>query len=212
MDFRIFSHGGVGSKQVVKWLYPDAPANWAGAHRHDPLPPRQAPDRSRMIYVFGDPRNAAISMFQRRDGRHERHGFRPRTPAELDEPQPGFMMRHAANIGADPGTMDTSWSLAQFVEAGRDLFGFEHHVDNWLSSDTDYPVVFLRYETFWEHMPAILERLGMRRPAVPFLPRRADWRAQPTEIQRGLDHIYGRLCGRLADLPDVFVLRSGQTV
>ena len=113
-----------------------------------PLAPATAPNAVEadqpVVYVFGDPRNAILSVFERRLSRTVQHGFTGETDAKAIS---DFVLRHAANLTVDAAPMDESWDLPRYLEHGFDLLRLEEHFDYWFYGDLPYSVLFVRYET-----------------------------------------------------------------
>jgi hypothetical protein len=206
----VVSPGGVGSKYLVGWLYPDEPVgSRSKAHSHRRLPPVRVRQGERFIYVFGDPRNILLSIFNRRQARHERHGFQDLN-AVRDEPAPDFAMRHARNLQVFVETMTADWDLAEYLAQQQDVFRFEEHFDFWLSTDADFEVVFVRYETLQKRAGELAAYLGIERTPLQFRPRASDWTALDERSQRRINKMYGPLARRLEALPDLFSVKDGK--
>jgi hypothetical protein len=206
----VVSAGGVGSKQIVTWLMGDLPAEVRSrAHSHRRIPPVSLRSGERCIYVFGDPRNAVLSIFNRRQRRHQGHGFEVVNPVR-DNPAPGFAMLHARNLESDPGEMTADWDLAKYLEKQYDAFRLEEHFDFWLSAETPYEVVFVRYETLWLHAEALGAYLGVSATPPTFRTRTSDWRSLDDVQRPRMDKLHGPFARRLEALPDIFRIRDGK--
>lgn len=202
----VISYGGVGSKALARWLLPEAEgADLSRAHSHRRVPPAGVSDGRRLVYVFGDPREAVLSIFNRRDARHERHGFEP-TPSR--EGRQDFAVCHATNLEVDPRPMTPEWGLGDFLAQGMDLFRLEEHFDFWRYADADYPILFLRYESLGRTAGVLAEALGLTLPPFDFKERVSRLEGLQTDIRQGLDVIYGDFAATLAPLPDLFEARG----
>jgi hypothetical protein len=204
------SFGGVGSKTFVRaCVGRDGRAALGPAHGHLRTPPASVPRSQRVVYLLGDPWNAVISFFGRRGGRHERHGFDGRGGG----PVPHWAQKHCRNIGGDWRALSPEWDLAAFLAGGRDLFRLEDHYANWRTATLPYPILFVRFEDHWRHLPAILDFLELPGAAAERFPppqkRSSDWTAQPDAVRAGLDALYGGLRARLLAEPPVFVHPAG---
>lgn len=201
----IVSFGGVGSKMFARWLYPEADVgDLARAHRHWRFAPLAKSSKQTVVYLFGDPRDTILSFFQRRSSRHDRHGFAPlENASNLEREQRDWTMRALRQREVFEGEIDPDTEITDFLKGRVDLYRFEEHFQNWLS--TRYPVLFVRYETLWDNVASVGRLLGAN-PATlpPFVPRRAKWQDEPAETQALLNAVYGPLAERLSALPDVF--------
>lgn len=204
-DFHVVSFGGVGSKLVVKGLCPgQSPKILNSRHHHWRQPPRSLDWQTRVIFLFGDPRDSVISFFNRRNTMHAGHGFQGKDRAG----KPDWPQRHCRNLEGDWQELSTEWDLAAFLAHGRDLFRLQEHFDNWLTSARPKRVLFVRFEELWSNLPEVLAFLDLpAQRAATFPPRQgrgSDWRRQSDELRVGLDTLYGNLARRLETLPDVF--------
>lgn len=205
----VVSCGGGGSKLFAKFLHPDLSKTQINTyHLHDRDPAGIPVDGRNHIYLFSDPRDAILSFFKRRAQRHDRHDFfaRPEDAAMRARPDPDWVIKHLKNLGGDPASIDPDWDLDDYLrQATQDVFGLEAHLDNWRRAAQDRPVLFVRYETLWQHEDALKALLGRPQAHLPtFIPRTADWRSEPALTQHGLDRLMGGLAARLNALPDIF--------
>ena len=128
---QVTSFGGSGTTALYEHLaqagadIPRTPG--AFPFKHQRTPPADVPAGYRVVYVFGDPRDAVVSVFRRGfQGGHYR-GMR------LAEPTPAVEARLSG--------------LDQFLEAGIDDFELADHVRGWREREPRaYPVLFVRYE------------------------------------------------------------------
>jgi hypothetical protein len=211
-DIAVFSFGGVGSKLLVKWLLGPGQKErrYASTHYHWRLPPLRVNEGQRIIYMFGDPRDAIVSFFQRRISRHERHGFdnfsRTKESPALDWP-----LKALRHIEADTSGFSIEWDLAEYLAQERDYFRLEEHLDFWLGAKRNYDIVFVKYETLWDNFDVLRNLFCLPSRAIPErVARRADWKAEPPEIQTALNRVYGEFAERIASLPSVFLQRHGR--
>lgn len=199
--FQIVSPGGVGSKMICKWLEPDGNvALWTDMHSHRRLPPPRANENQRFIYVFGDPRDAVLSLFNRRIARTQLHGFTP-APGAANRRADNFVQRHGANLQAEASLIDPEWDLEAYLDNGCDLLRLEEHFDFWFYGDQPYPVSFVRYEHLAHAWRALADELGLQRTAPDIKPRGSNWRALPVPVRDKLDALYGPFAARLSGLP-----------
>jgi hypothetical protein len=206
----IVSYGGVGSKMLVKWLYPDRePSYQERAHHHWRFPPSGVGENQRFIYVFGDPRNTVISFFQRKLSRHGGHGFE--WSEKHLQPYRQWTTLAVKNLEAEPVGLTPEWELADMLGREVDAFQFEDHFRRWLSYAGELPVTFLRYESMWDRISLTSALFNGDPSAFPERsPRRADWQSESKEIGEGLTNLYGKFAAYLSELPDVFVISDAK--
>jgi hypothetical protein len=212
IPIHIVSFGGVASKMLVKWLYPDqTPAYCERAHHHWRSRPVDVGAHQRFAYVFGDPRNSVVSFFQRKISRHGGHGFEWSERHLL--PYPKWTTLAVGHLEAKPVGLTEEWELADIVERDVDPFQFEDHFKRWLSYGEDLPVTFVRYETMWDNAPLLARIFDREVTSFPQrASRRANWQSESAEIGAGLTHLYGRFAEYLTTFPDVFTIRDGRPV
>jgi hypothetical protein len=203
----VCSFGGVGSKCLVKGLMQTDDETILGqAHSHLRVPPeKRALDGRTMIYMFGDPYNAVISFFKRRIKKTHSHGFNSREGGG----DVFWAVKHCRNISGDHQKMKPEWDLEAYLDNGLDLFKMEDHFDNWVNAKTDYPVLFVRYETMWNHLCEICTFVGLPETAIARFPgkelRGSCWEDEPEAIKAKLVKLYGALHNNIMRAPDIWV-------
>jgi hypothetical protein len=188
---QITSFGGCGTTALCDHLLqagvdlPKSPGQWPFKHMAVPPAGKSVHRPFRVVYIYGDPRNAVVSIFRRGlQSGHYRALF-------MREPPPDVLERLS--------------SLETFVLEGVDDFQLADHFERWWTQHgRDYPVLFLRYETLDESWPRVGEFLGLP-PTVgslPVTPRRSDWRGLPDPLRDRIDDMYRDLSERLDALPN----------
>ena len=194
IDVVVVSYGGVGTTLLMKHLArfrklndPDDNDGW----KHLTVPPITRRREVRFIYVFGDPVDAAVSLF-RRD-----YQYWQSMKLQRFHPHP-------------PGPIVPSMSLIDYARMGVDRFQFERHFDNWSARYLVRPTLFLRYEKMWEHLDQVAEFLALPSDAFadfpPQRPRKANAQMVDHTTRAQLDAMYGGLTARLAHMPDASVI------
>jgi hypothetical protein len=203
----VSSFGGVGSKCLVKGVMQTDDESILGqVHTHLRRPPdKRALDGRTMIYMFGDPYNAVISFFKRRMKKTRSHGFNTREGnGDLL-----WAVKHCQNIGGEYERMNPEWDVEAYLDNGEDLLKMEEHFDNWVNAKTDYPVLFVRYETMWNHLREICKFVGLPESAIGRFPgqepRGSRWEDEPDTIKMKLAKMYGALHDKIAAAPDICV-------
>jgi hypothetical protein len=191
---QITSFGGSGTTALHEHLLragvdvPTTPGAFPFKHQRVPPGPDEVPPGFRVIYPYGDPRNAVVSVFHRGfQGGHYR-GMRLRKPTPEAE-------GHLAD-------------LEHFLDGGVDEFEIPDHFDHWFArEDRTYPVLFLSFEHLPQAWPTVCEFLDLPPDAecLPLRPRASEWTALEPHQRERIDAMYGSLARRLAALPPVEV-------
>jgi hypothetical protein len=189
---QITSFGGSGTTALHDHLFragvdvPKTPGSFPFKHQRVPPASNAVPPGFRVVYPFGDPRNAVVSVFRREfQGGHYR-GMRLRKPSRETE-------RHLTD-------------LEHFLEAGVDEFEMQDHFNHWFSGDgRTYPVLFLRLEQLPEAWPAVCDFVGLPpdTACLPVRSRVSEWAALGADQRERIDAMYGTFARRLAVLPPV---------
>ena len=109
--------------------------------KHFPIPPVTFNKNVKFIYVYGDPRYAAISLFRR--NYHFAHSKR------INRLQKGKQ------------TISPAMTIEGFAQNGIDLFHFKEHFDNWYKKYLFTPTLFIKYDSIFRYKEAILEFLNL---------------------------------------------------
>jgi len=199
--FVAVSYGGVGSQILLKGILRNLSSSNKGTHLLDHHTHKRDPffyvgRGTKVIYIFGNPMNAVISFF-RRTARKKY-----------------WMYYHCKHLEVDHELFSLNWSLEDFLKNGKDLFRLEEHFDNWLHSHVCYPILFVKYETMWEHLPEIFEFLSTASARTGQFPpqkdRESDWRKEPKYIQEGLLNLYGSFDEKLNRFPEIYLLEPSK--
>lgn len=107
---QLTSFGGAGTTMLYRFMTEsglDVPrdGDW-GIWKHAPEPPDSSEVRQgfRAVYLFGDPINAVLSVFNRK-----------------------FQSFHVGRMHGDLDNWNDSWNLTEYLEAGVDRFGMSDH-------------------------------------------------------------------------------------
>ena len=201
------SFGGCGTLLIRSFLraegVPTLP--WHAARdwqylRRPPLSSRQgdrfSPRIHKAIYLFGDPREAILTVFN--SASQAAHIERMTCQ---DSPWPTEWRADASQ---------PTWTLASYLKLGQDLYRMSEHLDNWLYSPAeyrDYPILLLRYETLWECLPQLFDYLEIPKHRMAVFPPKNAFKTRlekaPSSIRQLLDTVYGSLTQRIETLPDI---------
>lgn len=189
---QITSFGGSGTTALHEHLLqagvdvPTTPGSFPFKHQRVPPASNAVPPGFRVVYPFGDPRNAVVSVFRRGfQGGHYR-GMRLRKPTLEAE--------------------DHLTDLEHFLEGGIDEFEMQDHFDRWFTrGDRTYPVLFLSFQHLAQAWPTLCEFVGLAADTAPLSlrTRASEWNTLEAPQRERIDAMYGALARRLAALPPV---------
>lgn len=207
----VVSYGGVGSKQMIKGLYPnESLEKLSPILTHSRDVPATLPHKKKVIYLYGNPMNCVISFFKRREVIHDRHGYYPKYRAGIKN----WAQSHCENVGGDWKSLDVNWGLKEYLENGADLFRLEEHFDLWHKSHRKYPILFLRYETMWDHVEEIINYAGGTNSCVDAFPKKilrsSNWTEENITTQKGLMNIYGSFNNKIESMKDIELVEASQ--
>ncbi len=188
----VVSYGGVGTTFLLRFLArymktnsPDDADNF----KHSVIPPVCTNTSLKYLYVYGNPQLAAISLF-RRNYHHDQSKKLQRWTNKTISPIPEKM------------------TLQEYAALGVDKFNFRHNFFNWYDKYLPAcPVMFIRYETIFDNVEAILEFLELPKESIDRFPKSKKRSSSiddiPTETLNQLDQMYGGFSDELAKLDDV---------
>jgi hypothetical protein len=191
---QITSFGGCGTTMLYRFFSkhaaptPPAVDDWyPWKHMLAPPDDENVKDGFRAIYVFADPLNSTLSVF-RRDFQHE---LMRRMPPEMED-------------------WNTSWDLRDFLEQKKDYFQFQNQYHNWTTADRDYPILLIKYEAIWDHLPELMTYVGLPQSAADAFPekrpRSSSWNDEPDDVREPLQKLYGDLRDEVQAAPEFQVI------
>ena len=184
----VVSFGGVGTTFLARAIHDYQATNCVydtDGYKHSPLPPLllQTGRKVRALYVFGDPVEAALSLFRR--GYHHHQSKKLQRYLLWRMPIP------------------SSSTVTEFSFGGEDRFAFCKHFDNWFSRFRLYDTLFVRYDAIHESLELIADFLQLPDEFITRFPARRK-RHKPVDLDpESLDRltgIYGDLTARLTAL------------
>jgi hypothetical protein len=204
--FMVVTYGGSASKTLVRGILNQpprgtSPINLIGRHHsHQRVPDRDVPEGNKIIYVYGDPAHAVASFFRRAANE------------DPDDPHPGhrnFLARHCRNIEGDLDKLTVDYSLDDFLRSDGDPFALADHFHSWMTATVPYPVLFVRYETLWEHVEEVFDFVGIPRGEAASFPEKrqtyVDRNRKYDEPLKQLRVKYALLIAELEGLPPIFI-------
>ncbi|WP_234572570.1 sulfotransferase domain-containing protein [Rhodohalobacter sp. 614A] len=198
LDVVVTSYGGAGTTFFMEFLSQFRTINHlhdTGNLKHTAYPPVSIKPSQKFIYLFGDPIHATISLFNRNF--HHLHSIKIQQGSNINSPIPESM------------------TLEEYATEGVDRFGFCNHFYNWYRSTSLNPILFIRYETLYENLPAIFDFLELPQSALEMFPERKVRNSVEKEISsetlRQLENMYGKFQNELSKIPDIEIRKGKET-
>lgn len=198
---QVASSGGCGTTLIYNFLrrikedIPKEPD--AGIWKHMCYPPAtpENPDFQlrkdyKAVYVFGNPLNSVNSLFKRK---HHVH--------------------HLKRMGFDT-ILNVRMTLQNYLDNNKeDIFHLQEHFNNWITcpkKGRDYPILLLKYETLFDHLPELLDFLEIPQEKLPLFPKKRQrlsiFQSLPKEMQEQLHEIYGNLAKEVEKHPEFKII------
>lgn len=189
------SYGGVGTTFFLDFVSRFKTTNHPQDEdkiKHLGMPPVSFNRNVRFVYIYGDPMEAATSLFGR--------GMHNYQSKKLQRDQ------DAVNEA-----IPLDLTLEEYAKAGVDQFQFRRHFFNWYRDYLIHPTLFIRYEKIWDHKEEIFEFLGLPMNEIENFPQKKERRSKlaelPEPVLSGLEAMYGDFVRELDDIGEC-VLRG----
>lgn len=191
------SFGGVATTALIDFFSKYKKVN--DVDNRDGLKHRRTPPNlsfiSRAIYIFGNPLDSIVYHFNVRERNKEKSWGG------------AWVKKHCKNMQGEWYEFSQEWDLDDYVGNGKDLFKMKEHFDNWEQAKVNYPIMFIRYETMWEHLDEIFDFLGISKEKIKNFPqkrkRRGDWRKLPEKTKKKLLEMYGSFAEEIEKFDDI---------
>jgi hypothetical protein len=195
VEVLIVSAGGVGTtflmKEIGKYKTINNFSN-ADGFKHLPIPPISFKKNIKVIYVFGNPIEACMSLFRRQFHHTQSYKMQQYLPKQY-------------NVAIET-------SIEEYAAAGKDGFFFRRHFEHWNDTYVVYPTLFLKYETLFENLGDIADFLELPESFEAEFPKKKERVSQLSNLQKNtlesLNAMYGDLERELSQLPDVFIKKG----
>lgn len=151
-------------------------------HRRNPP---EFNNKDKIIYVFSNPMNAALSFFNRKKLRLR------------------FPINHSKNLGGI--SFKRKLSLEKYLNIGVDNFKLEDHWNRWVNHDYNCPYMLLRYETMHKYDDQISEFLNIPKGYLEYKNRKSDWTNEPENIKNLLYKMYNKFHEKILEFPEIIV-------
>jgi len=203
-EIYVVSCGGTGVQILLGFLYPDKSDEEREKYHLRTGDARQfIGQNKRFIYLFEDPRNTLLALFEQQPARLKSGEFNSFK----------WILRRIKRWLLFQSSLPAPWgrTLEKFLGSGS-WFGFpaRRHFFDWFQAAKRLKVTFIRYDTLWGHeavLKQILDHTSIDLPPKP--PAGPNWEDQPPHIRNRLTQIYGRLTFRLTGFPDIFWRKDG---
>jgi hypothetical protein len=188
---QVTSYGGAGTTTLCKYLsacnagLPQiSDGDWSPwKHMSRPPADRTVRENFRAIYLISHPGEALLSVFRR-----------------------GLQHWHIQRMDGDLTNWDFSWNLDDFLMVKSDLFGFYSQFMGWTESKRNYPILIIKYECLWDHIPEFVDFSGLpSRYESDFptkIPRASKFENQSFRIQDSIKSIFRELFEDFESFPD----------
>jgi len=191
IEVLIVSAGGVGTTFLMKAIGAyrkiNSPDN-ADGFKHLPLPPLSLNKDLKVIYIYGNPLMACLSLFRR-----------------------GFQVVQSIKSQQyleEQFTIPQDMSLDAYAAIGEEGHYFERHLNNWKDAYRLYPTLFIRYETLFEQVETIAEYLDLPKDFVEQFPAKQARKSNKAQLNpatlQALEKLYEPTAKAFAQLPDAF--------
>ncbi len=192
IEVLVVSAGGVGTtflmEEINRYKKTNCSSNTDG-FKHLTIPPISFNQNLKVIYIFGDPIMACLSLFRR----------------EYQVTQSFW----ATKFQKLPFQILEKMTLKAYCETQKDGFYFDLHLKNWEEKYLCYPTLFLKYDNIFDSTQTIASFLDLPSSFVEqFPPKRK--RLSSTEqlskkMMEGLQKMYGAYQHKVNNYPSFFI-------
>lgn len=192
IEVLIVSSGGVGTTFLLDEIAKYKKVNIAkkmDGYKHLPIPPISSNKNLKVIYVFGDPILASISLFRRKYHHTQSHWVQKYHDSEFVIPE--------------------NMTLDDYAKHQKNGHQFKQHLDNWRKKYPMYPTMFIKYEELYQSLDALVSFLEL--PST-FLENFPEKRARKSSIDKlsvdtakGLHDIHSDYQKEVQQLPSYFI-------
>lgn len=188
IEVLVVSSGGVGTTFLMDAIAKHRKINTArkiDGYKHLPIPPISFNKNLKVVYVFGDPIMASISLFRRK----------------YQHTQSRWVQKYH-----DPGfIIPQDMTLDEYATNQKDGFLFKEHFDNWLNKYPMYPTMFIKYEELYQSLDALVSFLDLPPSFLENFPKK---RARKSSIDKlsantvqGLERLHAAYQKEVHQLP-----------
>ena len=191
LETLVVSHGGVGTTFIMEFIEQfrtvNCPYDRDGL-KHLPLQPLSRNPNLKVLYVFGDPVEAAASLFRR-----------------------GYQSTQSANLArinfVGPRKITSETTIAQYASKGQDDLHLNQHFDHWLENRLGYSTLFIDYRSIWANLETLFDFLEIPSKNIGSFPaqkpRNTSLEHLDSETLKGLTKIYQGQRNQLQSIGEV---------
>ena len=180
IEVLVASAGGVGTtflmKAIQQYKKTNCPDNTDG-YKHLPFPPFGGSKNLKVLYIYGDPVMATLSLFRR-----QYHHTQSHCTQKFEKKK-------------DIIPMDLT--IENYAAGGLDRLHLADHFHNWHSRYTQHDTLFVRYEDIHANIEAIADYLDLPAQFVSTFPPAKERKSNTEHISAvtlsQLDHMYSEL-------------------
>ena len=193
----VCSPGGVGTTFFIKFV-----AHYKSVNdyqdidgiKHLDRPPLVINNSLKAIYIYGNPFNIVLSLFRRKF--HARQSYK--------------LLRYYKHI--EP--IQPTCTLIEYLRKDIDKFQLSNHFHYWSQASVNYPIMLIKYETLWQHLPEIFEYLEIPSSEIAKFPtqqsRQSDWDNLTEEEKSLLSQMYGELHQEIHQFEDIKIIEPNK--
>ena len=191
----ISSMGGVGTTFFINHISKYRSTNLANDRdkfKHLFFPPFSQNKNIKYIYLFGNPIDAVISLFNNK--RHHNHSQK--------------FLSYNKNLKS----IKKESTLEKYVAGGVDRFLFAEQFNNWINGSVFYPTLFIKYEKLWDNIDKIYDFLDIPSEEIKSFPARkkrsSDFTILENDTQESLNKIYGDFKNYIDAFDDCLIVNN----
>lgn len=200
IEVLVASAGGVGTTFLIEAISKYKQTNCAentDGFKHLPIPPIKNSNQ-KIIYVFGDPVMATLSLFRRRY-----HYTQSR-------------QNNAFHDTFLPYRIPLESSLEEYINIGIDRLSLERHFENWYHKYRLYEVFFIHYEHIHERLSEISSYLNLPKQFIEDFPAKRERKSSKNQLGKKqiqqLEQIYHPFSSKLQTVEKCFIRPKGKSL
>ena len=178
IEVLIVSAGGVGTTFLMDAIAPYKKTNCSAnsdGYKYLPIPPISFNRKLKVVYVFGDPVMASLSLF-RRNYHHTQSVW-------------------ATKFQQDNYVIPENITIDDYGKNKKDGHYFENHFENWKERCLCYPSMFLKYENIHDSLDGLGLFLDLPNSFIHDFPKKKERKSSIENLSEagksGLQEMYG---------------------
>jgi hypothetical protein len=154
-EFIVCSGGGSGTTMLLDFFSQNHCVNSPKDYdnlKHLPIPPVSFNKNMKCIFVYSNPVDVCISIFNR--GYHY------------------WQSRKLSRFSSSSNIIPQDSSLEEYADIGKDLLGLENQFKSYYEQYILYPTLFLKYESIWDNLGIIQNFLNLTDNEISKFPQK----------------------------------------